>query len=416
MSAEAWPRLVLISGSGLTLGGTNRWLLDLAAGWRARGGDAVLIAHEPPPGSPPRMDPSMTGCPVLQAPSGEAIRSSRAAWREALGIYAALAPGLFMPNDAEAAFALCAALMRQRSTDLRVVAVGHGDSDPYMRWMTYYASMMSRRIAVNTTMAERLRKANPCLAQTVEVRACPVDVPDRLARAWSGPNEPLRLVYAGRLAHGDKGVGHLVPLAERLAAQGFAFTLDVYGEGPHRACMEGRLLEASGAVRSNVRLHGMVSRDAMSDAYTRADVVLLPSRYESGGLAMLEGMAHGCVPVATACNGPRDIVEDGVNGFLVALDDVEAMSRRVAELMADRMRLVVMGKAAYETARGRYAFESYIDWFEALVKSCAQGQPARWRRFRGAWATPRFSSRRVRGVMRGMLRKTARQLIGRGKT
>ena len=66
-----------------------------------------------------------------------------------------------------------------------------------------------------------------------------------------------------------------------------------------------------------------------------ADVFLLPSAQESFGLAALEAMACEVPVVASRVGGLPEVVEDGVSGFLHALDDLDGMARSAVRLLTD---------------------------------------------------------------------------------
>ena len=66
-----------------------------------------------------------------------------------------------------------------------------------------------------------------------------------------------------------------------------------------------------------------------------AHVLLMPSEMESFGLAALEAMACGVVPVATRVGGVPELITHGEDGFLEAVGDIEAQAARVVELLSD---------------------------------------------------------------------------------
>lgn len=95
--------------------------------------------------------------------------------------------------------------------------------------------------------------------------------------------------------------------------------------------------------------------------YSAADVLVLPSAYEGMPMTLLEGMLAGLPVVATNVSGHPDAVVDGVNGFLVPLDDPTALAERCVELLMDPEARSSMGAAAAATVRGRFLVERQLE-------------------------------------------------------
>ncbi len=74
-------------------------------------------------------------------------------------------------------------------------------------------------------------------------------------------------------------------------------------------------------------------------------VFVLTSRFEALGNVTMEAMMLGKPAVVTDADGSRDLVESGTNGFLVALDEDQAMAKRILELLNDQARATMMGQA-----------------------------------------------------------------------
>ncbi len=102
------------------------------------------------------------------------------------------------------------------------------------------------------------------------------------------------------------------------------------------------------------------------EIYSRCKVWFLASKAEGFGLPILEAMACGCVVVSTDSGGPRDIISDGVNGFLVKIGDVEGAVKKIKILYANDSLREEMSTQAIETAKkftwsaGAAKLESYL--------------------------------------------------------
>ena len=105
-----------------------------------------------------------------------------------------------------------------------------------------------------------------------------------------------------------------------------------------------RLAEEVG-VAQRVYLPGRLGN--VADWYQRADMFVLSSRYEGFPNVLLEAMASGCACVAFDCDtGPRDLIEDGVNGLLVQAECVEALTNAMARLMRNNDLRAALGSQA----------------------------------------------------------------------
>lgn len=99
--------------------------------------------------------------------------------------------------------------------------------------------------------------------------------------------------------------------------------------------------------------------------YRAADVFVLPSHVEGMSNALLEAMACGLPAVATSVGAAPEMVEDGVDGFLVPPGDPDALAGAIERLLADsNLRRSVGGKAR-DSSLSRYALSAVVDQIEA---------------------------------------------------
>ncbi len=96
-----------------------------------------------------------------------------------------------------------------------------------------------------------------------------------------------------------------------------------------------------------------------------ADLLLLPSADEAFGLAALEGLSCGVPVVATAVGGVPEVVEDGKNGFLLPVGDVEGMARAALTLLTDNSRHTEFRAAARQRAVEHFDMPLIVPQYEA---------------------------------------------------
>jgi len=105
--------------------------------------------------------------------------------------------------------------------------------------------------------------------------------------------------------------------------------------------------------------------------YSTSSVFVLPSRYEGFGLVLIEAMACGVPVVSFDCeNGPRSIISDSFDGFLIPPFDIDAFAEKVILLMTNETLRKKMGENAKKSAI-RYDIERIgLQWkqlFDGLM-------------------------------------------------
>jgi hypothetical protein len=99
----------------------------------------------------------------------------------------------------------------------------------------------------------------------------------------------------------------------------------------------------------------------------RHDVFLFPSKYEGYPIALIEAMAGGCIPVASRLPGITDsIIQDGVNGLLFSIGNVQAAVQLLVGLTSDPGRLRSLGSEAQATAF-QNNLDSMSDQYHQLI-------------------------------------------------
>jgi glycosyltransferase involved in cell wall biosynthesis len=222
-------------------------------------------------------------------------------------------------------------------------------------------TMTVRRAAAVITLTDRLAAVlRAGGVPTDRVHAIPSGV--RIAR-YEEAVEPATLprpavVFVGRL-HRQKGVDTLVTAVRRLPSDTM---LTLVGDGPERRAIERQAREMGIAER--VRITGFVPHADVPALLAAADVVVLPSRYEELGTALVEAMAAGRPIVATAVGGIPEVVRDGVGGLLVPADDPAALAAAIGRILADPALAARLAAGARERAAG-------YDWDRLAERTAA---------------------------------------------
>lgn len=179
------------------------------------------------------------------------------------------------------------------------------------------------------------------------------------------PRDPRRGAMIARLAY-TKRVSDAVSAVHQASEAVPGITLDIYGDGDERGDLEA-MSERLGATRA-ITFHGHTT--GAKQRFLGASFSLLASRSEGQGLVILESMSAGCIPIAYDIRyGPADIITDGVDGFLVADGDAEALAEticRIATMAEDELR--VMRRAALRRASDFFAQRVVSRWGQVLAE------------------------------------------------
>ena len=180
-----------------------------------------------------------------------------------------------------------------------------------------------------------------------------------------------RVVAAGRYDF-QKNFELLIRLWARLAPSFPDWELYIVGDGKMRAELT--------ALVSTLGLTGSVTlatpTHQMQEVYRSSSVYAMTSRYEGLPMVLLEAQQMGLPIVSFACPcGPRDVITDGRDGFLIELGDEERFVAGLSRLMSDKELRQRMGVEARQASL-RYTVDQvmaqWIELFEGLYKGTSK--------------------------------------------
>jgi glycosyltransferase involved in cell wall biosynthesis len=196
---------------------------------------------------------------------------------------------------------------------------------------------------------------NPMIADDLDGRAA-----EPVAHPWFAGPEPI-LLAVGRLVDAKDYPVMLAALA--VIRRSTPARLAILGEGPLRGALEARArgLGLGDAV-------GFLGYDKNPYRYmTRARLVLQSSRAEGLPGTLIQSLACGTPVVATDCDhGPREVVRDGVDGYLVRVGDPAALAARALAILGDPGLRARLGAAGAEGAR-RFSIASSMQRYHAAI-------------------------------------------------
>jgi glycosyltransferase involved in cell wall biosynthesis len=370
---------ILQVSSARAFGGGERHLADLARGLDARGHELFVALAE---GSPLRErlsflpEANLSALPLRNALDVRgALGLSRLAREKEVDIVHA-----HVARD----YTL-ASFAARRNARARLVITRHV-LFPLSRAHRLALSNVSRVIAVSHAVARALRAQKIFDEEKIRVVENGVDL-TRFARARDGFKNEGRADKGARLRVGI--VGEMSPVKGHVEfLQAAARVAEVFGGGVEFFVV-GDDLARGGAYRERVaevveslrlsgrvRFLGRLDEEEMPRLFASLDLLVSASRSEAFGLAMVEALACGVPVVATATEGAREVVEDGADGLLVPVGDVNALAEAVVSLLGDESRRRAFGERASDAARGRFDIARTIEATERVYAEAVAAGPS----------------------------------------
>jgi glycosyltransferase involved in cell wall biosynthesis len=180
----------------------------------------------------------------------------------------------------------------------------------------------------------------------------------------------LTLLSVGRL-HAQKNVAYLLKIVAAVRdTLKTPITATIIGDGPERPNLE--QLAADLGISSSVRFAGWLDRAAVQNAYQSATFLIHVSTYEGMSNVILEALASGLPVAASHIPGNTELVEPGVNGFLL---EPKAEPAKTAELIcsvfSNQAEWEELSRGARSTIESRFSWNHAADLYEQLLKTTA---------------------------------------------
>ena len=171
------------------------------------------------------------------------------------------------------------------------------------------------------------------------------------------------VMASGQCIH-RKGFDMLIDAWNQIADRVPDWELRIFGEGEEKENFQNRI-DRYGL--KNARMCGF--SDHLRQEYEQASIFVFSSRFEGFGMVLSEAQAMGLACISFACkHGPSEIIDDGVNGFLVPPENVDALAEKLLLLMQnDDLRVAFSEKAQKDLYR--FDIKTVGDAWENLLES-----------------------------------------------
>ncbi len=166
-------------------------------------------------------------------------------------------------------------------------------------------------------------------------------------------HNPFRICSIGRLEK-VKNISLLVwALNEIRLDKNIDYCCDIYGSGNEYETLKA-LIEELG-LDDKIKLKGYAQN--VEDVYSKHDLLVQPSIYESFGFTILEAMNAGVPVLCSNVGGMAEIVKDEVNGLLFDINSVHELANKISECIQNKYDLITIRKRAFQTLCQNYTLE-----------------------------------------------------------
>ncbi len=215
----------------------------------------------------------------------------------------------------------------------------------------YAFSHAARVLPVSSSLKEAIEAYGIQAKFEVIPNAVDVDLFHPAPSRKPKPKSKVRkLMFVGRLEPTEhKGFPTLVAALEILRERRSDWRLDVVGDGPSREDCAGRI--AAAGLAEAVTFHGNLPKPAVASMMRASDVFVLPSRFETQGVVLLEAMASG-LPIVSTTAGAIPEVVSARDGILVEPGDAPALADALDRVLSgaafDRTDIVERARASVQ--------------------------------------------------------------------
>jgi glycosyltransferase involved in cell wall biosynthesis len=192
------------------------------------------------------------------------------------------------------------------------------------------------------------------------------DIETFFAAGRTKANKTSSIVYAGVLSP-VKGIHHLINAFSVLAEQFPSAPLFIIGKDENKSYAAGLRIQAKKlGLENRVRFTGPRPQSELAFWMSEAAVLVLPSTSEGLGRVIIEAMAAATPVIGSDVGGIPELIKDGVNGFLIAPGDEQALAEKLRWVLNNPDKARAMGERGRAFAAGSFSADRYVDGYRQI--------------------------------------------------
>ncbi len=200
------------------------------------------------------------------------------------------------------------------------------------------------------------------LVPTKNISLCPQPV--TAINQTSQKKDPNLIISVGRFSDPRKNIGMLIHTFAQIQQTIPQAKLCIIGQKP----TEKQLKPFENTIKNlNISFSGPLSKEALANYYQKASLKLITSYQEGFGIAGLEALAAGTPVITTNCGGVNDFVINNLSGFIVRINDTNAMATKAIELLINKDLWNIISKNALQLVEQKFSLQKVHSLFQQAL-------------------------------------------------
>ena len=219
--------------------------------------------------------------------------------------------------------------------------------------INYFMPVSKQLLAI---YEEKLKSSN---IKCIYIPHCLSDYPKETSKL-----ENKNIISIGRLSP-EKGFLDLIDVYEIVSKNNPDWHLNIAGDGQERGKIEKRIQDKN--LQEKVSLLGFQKQEKLNEFFLQSSIYIMTSIHESFGLVLIEAESYGLPILAfDTAEGPKEIIENGKNGFLISNRNIKEMAEKIQELINNANLRKRMGEHSREESQ-KYRMENVEKiWFDFI--------------------------------------------------
>lgn len=255
--------------------------------------------------------------------------------------------------------------LKQKYPDLvQIISIEHFDKKFEYECLAHFSKYTDQILCVSTKIKRILEEDYGIPADKLYFKETAIDIEEDFVLPKR--KGTIQIGFACRLESEQKRVEFIPELIDKIEAYGCDYQLNIAGKGSYEGLIADYI--KNNGVENHVNFIGYLPPSEMNDFWKKQDVYINFSDFEGTSQAMLESMSFGVVPIVTPVSGVDDFVHEGVNGFIVPFEDMDAIAKIVNDISTKRDLIYKYGQKCREIILENCHMKDYFDAFNEIIR------------------------------------------------